>query len=263
MTTSVKNYDTIDVEKFNFTKPGKYNNSYFGAMSYGDNKEPIYIQTPKLRCKINVKDILENKQPYLEVIVPKHKLDFYDLFINIDDKHIKKTFISSEEWFGKELPLEAIDEMYKPITKGFKKNTEPSIKFKLPIIKNKIHCTVYNQQKNSIDISEIKENDELILILHLKGLKVLKQYYLCDCYISQIKLFQEKDLKYNIIDEYSIIDDDIDDLDDLEIFDEELIYEINKEKEEKKQKIEDLKKQLEEEEINIKEKKKLLEYLQK
>ena len=262
MTSSVKNYDTIDVEKFNFTKPEKFNNSYFGAMSYGDNSEPIYIQTPKLKCKVNVKDIAENKQPYLEVIVPKNKMDFYDLLTKIDDKHIKKTFTSSEEWFGKELPLEAIDDMYKPITKSFKKNSEPTVKFKLPLIKNKIQCTVYNKQKNSIDISEIKENDEVILIIHLKGLKVLKQFYLCDCYISQIKLFQDKDLKYNIIDEYSIIDDGNDE-DDLDIFDEELIYEINKENEEKNQRIEELKKQLEEEEKNINEKKKLLENLQK
>ncbi len=263
MTSSVKNYDTIDIQKFNFTKPEKFNNSYFGAMSYGDNSEPIYIQTPKLRCKHNIKDVLDNKQPYLEVIVPKNKLDFYDLLLNIDDKNIKKTYISSKEWFGKELPLEAIDEMYKPITRGFKKNSEPSIKFKLPIIKNKIHCTVYNQQKNSIDISEIKENDEIILILHLKGLKVLKQHYLCDCYISQVKLFQAKDLKYNIIDEYSIIDDGIDDEDDLDIFDEELINEINKEKEQKDKRINDLKKQLEEEEKSLSEKRKMLENLQK
>ena len=88
MTSSVKNYDTVDTEKFNFTKPEKFNNSYFGAMSYGDNSEPIYIQTPKLRCKQNIKDVLDNKQPYLEVIIPKNKLDFYDLFINIDDRNI-------------------------------------------------------------------------------------------------------------------------------------------------------------------------------
>ena len=55
-------------------------------MSYGDNSEPIYIQTPKLKCKVNVKDIAENKQPYLEVIVPKNKMDFYDLLTKIDDK---------------------------------------------------------------------------------------------------------------------------------------------------------------------------------
>ena len=37
-----------------------------------------------------------------------------------------------------------------------------------------------------------------------KGLKVLKQHYFCDCYISQIAI--SKDLKYNIIDEYAFVD---------------------------------------------------------
>ena len=174
MTSSVKNYDCIDPNLFNYTKPEKYNNSYFGSMSYGNNSEPIYIQTPKLKCKTNIKLILDNKNPYLEVIVPKNRLDFYDLFIKIDDNNIKTTFNKSEEWFGKGLPMDAIEEMYKPVTKGFKKNEEPSLKFKIPVIKGKVQCSVYNQSKNFIDISEIKENDEIILILHLIVLIVLK-----------------------------------------------------------------------------------------
>ena len=98
---SVKTYDSIQVDKFNFKKLKKYNNSYFGPLSYDTNTEPIYIQTPKLRCKTNIKNILDNKNPYLEVIIPKNRLDFYDLFLNIDDKNVKTTFDKSEEWFGK------------------------------------------------------------------------------------------------------------------------------------------------------------------
>ena len=99
--------------------------------------------------------------------------------------------------------------MHKPLTKGFKKNSEPTIRYKIPVIKGKVQCSVYNQNRTFIDINEIKANDEVILILHLKGLKVLKQNYFCECYITQIKLFQEKDLKYNIIQDYSIVDDDV------------------------------------------------------
>lgn len=261
MSSSVKVYDTLDTKDFNYTKPEKFNNSYFGSMSYGCNCEPIYIQTPKLISKTNVKEIIENKTPYLEVIIPKNRLDFYDLFINIDDKNIKNTFSKSEEWFNKELPMEVIDEMYRPITKSFKKNSDPTIKFKIPIIKNKVQCSTYNQQKNFIDITDIKEGDELILILHLKGLKILKQHFYCECYISQIKLFVQKDLKYNIIDDYSIIDDEENE-DDMDIFDEELLQEINSEKELKEKQILDLKKELENSEKNIQEKKKLLEELE-
>ena len=260
--TCVKRYEDINLDEFNYTKPIKFNNSYFGQMGMGTNNEPIYIQTPKIRVKTNIKEVLQQKVPYLEVIIPKNKLDFYDFFINIDDKNIKTTFSKSEEWFGKALPLEAIDEMHKPLTKGFKKNSEPTIRYKIPILKGKVQCSVYNQSRSFIDINEIKENDEVILILHLKGLKVLKQNYFCECYITQIKLFQEKDLKYNIIENYSIIDDNEEITD---IFDEEIMEVINekeKEKIEQNLKIQKLKDELISEENNLVMKKKLLEDLE-
>ena len=151
--TSVKTYESIQVDKFNYNKPTKYNNSYFGPLSYDENTEPIYIQTPKLKCKTNLKDIIEQKNPYLEVTIPKNRLDFYDLCLSIDDKNVKTTFEKSEDWFGKDLPMEAIEGMYKPITKGFKKDTEPTIKFKIPVAKGKFQCSCYNQSKNFIDVS--------------------------------------------------------------------------------------------------------------
>ena len=229
----VKRYEDVNLDDFNYTKPTKFNNSYFGQMSSGSNNEPIYIQTPIIRVKSNIKEVLNQKVPYLELSIPKNRLDFYDLFINIDDKNIKTTFSKSEEWFGKPLPLEAIDDMHKPLTKGFKKNSEPTIRYKIPIIKGKVQCSVYNQSKTFIDINEIKENDEVILILHLKGLKVLKQNYFCECYITQIKLFQEKDLKYNIIQDYSFVDDE-----ELltDIFDEEILEVIDADKKKKMKK---------------------------
>ena len=39
----------------------------------------------------------------------------------------KKKF-RSQEWFNKELPLEAIDDMYKRSTKPFKKNTNTKLR---------------------------------------------------------------------------------------------------------------------------------------
>ena len=41
--TSVKTYESIQVDKFNYNKPTKYNNSYFGPLSYDTNTEPIYL----------------------------------------------------------------------------------------------------------------------------------------------------------------------------------------------------------------------------
>ena len=79
----------------------------------------------------------------MEVEISKNNFDLYDLFLSIDDQNIKKTLHKSQEWFQKEIPLEAIDDMYKRTTKPFKKGENPSMKFSISVIKNKIECTVY------------------------------------------------------------------------------------------------------------------------
>ena len=60
-------------------------------------------------------------------------------------------------------------------------------------------------------------------------------------------MFQEKDLKYNIIEDYAFVDNDDEEEDYSDILDQELIMEFNKEKEEeKKEKFKKIKKQMEE-----------------
>ena len=252
--STIKKYDEIDVNQINYSKPERVGQSFFGPISYGPSLKPLFIQTPKVKSLTNIKDMIDKKAPYLEFEVPNNKLDLYDLFLNLDDKNIKNTVTNSEEWFNKQLPLEAIDEMYKRSSKPFKKNTNPKMKVRLPIVKNEIKCAVYNQKRVFIDINEIKEDTEMILIIHIRGLKFLKSYYYCDCYISQIKVFQNNEPKYNIIDDYSILDDDADEY--SEIFNQEIIESANlliKEEKEQKLKEEEERKLKEEEERKLKE----------
>lgn len=234
--SSIIRYDDIIIDNINYSKPEKLGQSYFASMSYTDSLKPIYIQTPKLMCKTNISEVKDKKAPYLEVEVPKGRFDMYDLFLSLDDKNIKTTFEKSEEWFKKELSLEAIDEMYRRTTKPFKKNVNPTLKFRVPVVKNEIKCGVYNQKRVFVDVNDVKENMEVILVLHVRGLKILKSLFYCDCYISQIKLFQEQDSKFNIIPEYCVVDEEDNEYDD--IFDEEILksasdYLDNKEKAER------------------------------
>jgi hypothetical protein len=243
--SNILKYDSVDVNDINYLKPEKVGTSYFSSFSYGDNLNPLYIQTPKLKCLTNISDLKGKKNPYLELEIPQGKYDIYDFFLSLDDKNIKTTVNNSKEWFNKEIPLEAIDDMYKRTTKPFKKDSNPRMKFRLPVIQNEIQCSAYNQQRVFVDLDEIKSGSDVILILHIRGLKILKQYFYCDCYISQIKVFQgENESKYNIIQEYSIDDDDeVEEFDD--IFDKEIIDSFKEEEEEEEEEEEGREKEIE------------------
>jgi hypothetical protein len=246
MASNIIKCDDVKISKVNYTKPEKNGQSYFSSISYGDGLNPFYIQTPKLICKTNISEMKGKKVPYLDVEVPSGKMNIYDFLLTLDDNNIKTTVQKSEEWFGKHIPLQAIDDMYRRTTKPFKKNTSPQIRLRLPLIKNEIKCGVYNQNRIFVGADEVKEGSEVVLILHVRGLKILKTTYYCDCYITQIKLFQEKESKFNIIKDYSILDDDDEEEHDIEdIFSEE-IQNSFKEEESKKQAEEKAQKQAEE-----------------
>ena len=208
MSSKIYRYNDVSLDEINFSKPEKIGSSYFSSISYGETLKPLYIQTCRLKCLTDIDDIKDKKNPMIEVELTNGNYDLYDFFLTLDDKNIKQTFNKSKDWFTRELPLEAIDDMYKRTTKPFKKKSNPVLKLKLPVIKNKIECTVYNQNKVFVDIDELKKNKEMIFIIHIKGLKILKQYFYCDCYITQIKVFQENS-NYNLIKDYSLLEDDI------------------------------------------------------
>ena len=235
MSSNIVKCDDVVIDKINYTKPEKNGQSYFSSISYGDSLNPFYIQTPKLVSKTNISDMVGKKVPYLDVEVPSGKMNIYDFLLSLDDNNIKTTVKESEDWFGKEIPLQAIDDMYRRTTKPFKKNTAQHIRLRLPLIKNEIKCGVYNQNRIFIGTDEVKEGSEVVLILHIRGLKILKNTYYCDCYITQIKLFQEKESKFNIIKDYSILDDEDEEEKELgDIFSEEIYNSFQEEENNKK-----------------------------
>jgi len=259
MSSNIVRCDDVKIENINYTKPEKNGQSYFSSISYGDALNPFYIQTPKLICKTNISEMNGKKVPYLDVEVPSGKMNIYDFLLSLDDNNIKKTVNKSEEWFGKELPLQAIDDMYRRTTKPFKKNTAPQIRLRLPLIKNEIKCGVYNQNRIFVGTDEVKEGSEVVLILHIRGLKILKTTYYCDCYVTQIKLFQEKESKFNIIKDYSILDDEDEEEKELgDIFSEE-IYNSFQEEDKKLEDEIKKKKQLDEKKAEKKAEKRRLE----
>ena len=228
---SVYKYSDINIKKVFYKKPEKNGTFYYAPMNY-DNL-PLHIQSPRMKCKLNGEEIVS--KGVLECETMNTDFSFYDFFLNIEVKNIKETFKKNEEWFEKEIPLEVIDDMYKRTIKAVKKDAKPVFNFKVPVPKGKVQCQIYDQNNVCVDVSKITQECELIFILHIRGLKFLKQHYYCDCYISQIKIFLPTDQKYNLFPE-CMIDDDNTIEDDIDIIDDEILNSIEEDKIKEKEK---------------------------
>jgi hypothetical protein len=116
---------------------------------------------------------------------------FYDKMVQLDDHNLDRTYQQSEAWFNKELPMDVLEEMYKRITQPIKKGETPQLRFKLSSDDQVVLAKCYNQANELVDLDSLVPGTSIIMMVHIRGLKFLKQHYYCDMSISQIKLVKD------------------------------------------------------------------------
>jgi hypothetical protein len=213
---SIAPFKDVDISNINLSKPDKLDNCYICNIKYNDNL--LYIQTPTVSI-----DEITNEYMILNI-----NEQFKEFINNLELNNIKYTYNNCEDWFKKDIPYDAIEHMYENIDVDDNK-----LKVEFPYIKDKLQCRIFNNDRNNIDISDLSVDNKIVLILHFRGLKILKENFHLDFYINQIKLI---DNQYKILNEYSIIDDE-EELNDSNIdeiiFDDEIKNAIEQEKLEK------------------------------
>ena len=157
----------VDLKKINYMKPEKQGTIYYSSINY-DKNQPLHIQTPKMICKSNGIEASKKTNPTLESETINNDFSFYDFMLNLDDRNVKETFKNNKEWFDKDIPLEVIDDMYKRTNKPIKKDSKPIFSFKLPIIKEKVQCLIYDQKKICLDVQKIIPNSEIVFVIHVE-----------------------------------------------------------------------------------------------
>ena len=245
--TEVVRYDKLSLDSIQYEKPENQSNVYFGPMYYDLN--PFLLQSSRLTIK-EIKDDTKNK--YLVLESDPNDFRFYDKLVKLDDNNLDQTYQHSQEWFNKELPMDILENMYKRITQPFKKDEIPSVEFKLPFHKQSLQTKIYNSNNELVEIDNLKPGSTVIAMLHIRGLKFLKQNYYCDIFLSQIKLVKEivKTIKPAIC----LIEDDEVKVEesqyDYEIVDEEVVQK-NKEISELETKISDYRDKIENDKLEL------------
>ena len=228
---SAYSYKDITTDELTFTNPERLGNCYICNL-YNDD-DLVYVQTPILEIS-NIN--LSEDDNYIEVSCDNKQ--FVDFLLEMDENCVQSTFNNSEEWFKKDIPYEAIDNMYKErIIESDNDETIFQTRFKLPVVNEKIQCNIYNKDREIIDIKDLNGKN-IIMILHFKGLKILKDNFSLDCYINQIKVVDIN--KYNILNNYAIIEDEEEEPIDENMFSVEL-QEILKSEQLEKERLEKIK----------------------
>ena len=142
---SVYRHTDLDLKKINYKKPEKQGVIYYAGIDY--KNEPLYLQTPRLTLTKSGLQTIQSKNNNLELQPVNNDFSFYDSLLNLDELNVKRTFENNKEWFGKDIPLEVIDNMYKRNNKPVKKDSKPQFGFKVPLVKERVQCQIFDQKK--------------------------------------------------------------------------------------------------------------------
>ena len=187
-------YRTINLNRINFAEPIKVKGNCLltkSTYSYNNSQIPIYIQSPKMTSINGI--VMNETRSYIELEISKSHVGFYDFINKIDEHNIHITYTNSEEWFEQKLPMDVIDDFYNSAIKT-KMNSLPTIKFKVPIYKNKKGCDIFSENGIPIEPKLVKKNTDVICILELTGIKYFKHRFECEWNVVQLKAFTNENV---------------------------------------------------------------------
>ena len=200
-TINVINYRDIDLDKLHYDHPKSVRGGgYISLAKYGDNGEPLFIQSPKLTTSSGI--CLTDLRCYIDLILDKGHWPFYEFLTNLDQHNVLTVGNNSNNWFNQTLPLDVIDDFYKTNIKLSSRNVAPKIRFKIPVSKGEIMCNLYNNKQDLINYTNVVKDSKVIVILELIGIKFLKQQYTIDWRVVQLQM----DLNTQKINRYIVND---------------------------------------------------------
>jgi len=155
----------------NYSKGGK-----FVPVSYGPGKQRIYMQPIKLLCPFGV-SIFEDQRTggkSYSIDVAFNLADpvtkaFHDTMIDINRVTLKKAVERSKDWFGKDMPMEMVSELYRDLIKHPKDpRYSPTMKIKIPVDKAGVPTAeIFNEAKERVSLDSITKGSSITCLVEL------------------------------------------------------------------------------------------------
>ena len=157
-------------------------------------EEPFLFQTPKSLTKNGL--IITSKKTYCDLVFNNDNHKFIQWIEKLEEAIQFLIFEKRHLWFHNEMELEDIEYFFNPSIRLFKKNKYilRSHIYQPKHIKCPISLQIYDEAENSLDISDIKKEQEIICILEVLGIKFTSSSFHIDYCLRQIMVIEQKQI---------------------------------------------------------------------
>ena len=184
------NFNDLDLEAPTSLTGG----SYFTKIINKNNFKSIYLQLPKCITKQGI--IKNNTKTYTDLMfnsseIPLLKwLEEFELFCQ------KKIYEKKDLWFHSDFTLNDIQEMMNPLTRLYKSGKFTILRCQIK--NNKIK--IYDENENNLEIDNLKNEDYIIPLVNLNGIKFNSNNFTIDVNLVQLMIVnQDEELENCII----------------------------------------------------------------
>jgi hypothetical protein len=197
MGVEILDYKGISLNNIVYEEPKKMKSgSFISEMKYlteSGEKKPIIIQTPRLLSCQGVSKM--DTRCHIEFDFDKDHWPFYEFITDLDDHNIVIVEKYSDTWFKQKFPIDVVEEFYRsPVKLGRGKNP-PKLKLRIPMTDGLLGCDIFDNNKQKIDYTTIDNDSKIISVLHLIGLRFLKQQVICEWVPLQLKIYNNPSSK--------------------------------------------------------------------
>jgi hypothetical protein len=175
--------DNFDFNNLILNTPYVVNGEPF--IKYRFNDTPLYIQPPKCRIKKGIQSVNKsNKKLYCDLTFTNEDSSFIKWLENLENYTTKIMYNNREKWFETDLEQNDIEESFISPLKISK--SEYIIRVYIPTILGKSSLKIYDEDENLVDIEKIKENENVITILEIQGIKCSPTSFKIDIEMKQL-----------------------------------------------------------------------------
>jgi hypothetical protein len=200
---NVVDYKVLDFSNIFYNDPNKIKGGSYMSLAYynySNTKDkdfkPLVIQTPKLQVCNGITKT--DTKAYIELNIDKSHWPFYEFMTGLDEHSIIYIEKNSKRWFQKYFPLDIVENFYKTPIKAARNKNPPKLKLKIPISKGLIGCSIYNSKNELLEHTDVMNNDKIVCIIKLLGLRFLKQQVICEWQPLQFKVYKDTKINNNI-----------------------------------------------------------------
>jgi hypothetical protein len=183
--------ETFNFEKLVLLKPTQVaGGNYF--IKFRINNNPLYVQPPKCKTKDSI--VKAGKKIYCDLMFTNENEKFIQWMENLEIYCQKCIYENREQWFETELDNHDIENSFVSPFKLYKSGKYYLVRTTIPNVLGKSSLKIYDEYENEVEFENLKENNDIMTILEIQGIKCSARSFQIEIEVKQMLLLKPSNI---------------------------------------------------------------------